>query len=150
MSAQPVGYTITFTISAPAVVSKKNNYRWLKYGTRMKVTPSAKVIASERVIASAARLAIARNGGRSTMPFDGQDTIRIDYQHDIDNDMLHVRVTKIGLLPERTPSGRVKGGKKLGTKRDCHGMLETIADALQGVAYPNDNQLDAGSWERLR
>lgn len=107
-------------------------------------------MASERAIASAAQLAVSRDNGRVTMPFDEQDTIRIDYQHDIGTDMVHVRVMKIGTLPERTPSGRVKGGKKLGTKRDCHGMLDTIADALQGVIYPDDRQVDAGSWERLR
>ena len=116
----------------------------------MFLVPSKQAVEDERDLASAARLAVARNGGRSTMPFDEQDAVRLDYQHDIDNDMLHVRVTKIGLLPERTPSGKAKGGKKLGTKRDSHGMAETIADALQGVVYPDDRQVDAGSWERVR
>ena len=50
----------------------------------------------------------------------------------------------------RTPSGKPKNGKKLGTKRDAHGMVETIADALRGVVYPDDRQVDAGSWERKR
>lgn len=77
----------------------------------------------------------------SPMPFDKHDAVRIDYQHDTSTDMVHVRVSKIGELPKK--------GKR-GTKRDSHGMVETIADAMQGVVYPDDRQVDAGSWERVR
>ena len=138
----------THLVTTPPA-SKKNGKRWLKRGRKTFLVPSAKAVASERDLASAARLAISRSGA-AAMPFDQEDTIRLDVIHDIDTDMVHVRVSKIGLLPERTPSGRPKNGKKLGTKRDTHGMIETIADALQGVVYPNDRQVDAGTWEKQR
>lgn len=148
MSSKPVGHSITFSVTTPPA-SKKNGKRWLKRGRKTFLVPSVKAVESERDLASAARLAIAR-GGAATMPFDEDDAIRLDVIHDIDTDIVHVRASKIGLLPERTPSGKPKNGKKLGTKRDAHGMVETIADALQGVVYPDDRQVDAGSWERMR
>lgn len=140
---------LKFISATTPPASKKNGKRWLKRGRKTFLVPSAKAVASERDLASAARLAISRSGA-AAMPFDQEDTIRLDVIHDIDTDMVHVRVSKIGLLPERTPSGRPKNGKKLGTKRDTHGMIETIADALQGVVYPNDRQVDAGTWEKQR
>lgn len=139
MSSKPVGHSITFSVTTPPA-SKKNGKRWLKRGRKMTLVPSVKAVRSERDLAIAARLAIARIGD-AVMPFDHEDAIRLDVIHDIGTDMVHVRVSKIGELPAK--------GKR-GTKRDSHGMIETIADALQGVAYPDDRQVDSGSWERQR
>lgn len=139
MSSKPVGHSITFSVTTPPA-SKKNGKRWLKRGRKMTLVPSVKAVRSERDLAIAARLAIARIGD-AVMPFDHEDAIRLDVIHDIGTDMVHVRVSKIGELPAK--------GKR-GTKRDSHGMIETIADALQGVVYPDDRQVDSGSWERQR
>ena len=75
------------------------------------------------------------------MPFDEDDTLQIDLIHDVATDRVTVRVTKIGRLPAK--------GKK-GTKRDVHGMIETVADALQGVLYPDDRAVDVAHQERRR
>jgi Holliday junction resolvase RusA-like endonuclease len=74
------------------------------------------------------------------LPVD-RDLVRLDIEHHIASDRVSVRVTKIGEMPAK--------GKK-GTKRDCHGMIETIADGLQGVLYHDDDQVDAGTWLRDR
>lgn len=98
--------------------------------------PSQQAVADTALIR---HLATQATGG--VMPFDALDALRLEYDHEIAADELVVRVTKVGLLPTR--------GRK-GTQRDLHGMLETIADALEGVVYPNDRQLDAAACWRLR
>ena len=130
-----IGYSVSFTLATPPA-SKKNKRIWKRRGRRTFLLPSVKAQRSEFDIATAARTA---THGR--MPFAPTDTLRIDYAHDIHTDQVRVTVTKVGELPARG---------KLGTKRDSHGMVETIADALQGVLYTNDSQVDCGSWERVR
>lgn len=139
MSHHPIGTQFVFAVTTPPA-SKKNGRRWLKRGRRKFLMPSDKAIASEAEVAAAASRA---TGGR--MPFDELDAVRLDYSHDILTDLVQITVTKIGVLPAK---GTAKCPR--GTKRDAHGMLETIADALQGIIYPNDNAVDAGSFARVR
>lgn len=73
--------------------------------------------------------------------FHPDDLLRIAYWHDVGMDCLGVIVEKIGEMPAK--------GKR-GTKRDVHGMLETIADALQGVLYDDDSAVDAFEGKRVR
>lgn len=131
----PIGYAIEFDLDRP-VASKKNGRRPWKRGNRVFLIPSAKAVADEQMVADAARAAC---GG--VMPFGPDDALRIDYSHDVKTDLVHVRVTKVGVLPAKGPRG---------TKRDVFGMLETIADGMQDVLYPNDSAVDAGSFERRR
>lgn len=130
-----VGHVVSFELPVPPA-SKKNGRRLLQRGRRKFWVPSVKAVQSERSIADAAREAC---GG--AMPFGPNDAVAIYYQHNIATDRVSVRVVKVGTLPTK--------GKR-GTKRDSHGMVETIADGLQGVLYPNDNQVESGAWERVR
>lgn len=138
MSNLPIGYSLSFTIPTPPT-SKKNGRRWLKFGGRMRFVPSSKACQDERTVAE-----IARQACGGVMPFDAGDALHIGYEHDIDSDTVEVTVTKIGTLP----SG--KKGQKRGTKRDVISIAETLADALQGVLYPNDNAIDVWAIGRKR
>lgn len=131
----PIGYSVTFDLERP-VASSKNRRRIFARGGRVVSLPSAD---AERAFVEIRKAARAAAGG--SVPFGPDDALRIDYRHDIGTDRVRVTVTKVGDLPTK--------GKR-GTKRDVHGMLETIADALQGVLYPNDSAVDAGGFERIR
>lgn len=139
MSAKPIGYRIAFTIPRPPA-SKKNGRRVFRAGKRIRFMPSRQAELDEDLVAE-----IARQGCGGQMPFDELDALRIDYSHDIATDSVPVTVTKVGTLPAKG-----KKGQKRGTKRDVISIAETLADALQGVLYPNDNAIDAWAIERKR
>lgn len=130
-----IGDGFRFTLDMPPA-SKKNRRRWIVRGGRKFLMPSHEAMVAELAIARAARAALDR-----CPKFAVTDLVRLDIEHDIATDQVVVCVTKVGELPAK--------GKK-GTKRDCHGMVETVADGLQGVMYDNDSQVDAGSWTRRR
>lgn len=134
MSRLPIGEEVTFLIPHP-VASLKNRKRIFGSGARKIILPSKQAVADTAEIK---RVAEAASGGRMFHP---DDSLRIEYEHDLRTDEVLVRVTKVGELPTK--------GKR-GTKRDVHGMLETIADALQGVLYPNDSAIDEFSGKRQR
>jgi hypothetical protein len=135
MSSHPVGTAFTLRIPRP-VASSKNRRRLFARGRRVVSLPSAQAVDDVGMIRTAAW---ALTGGR--MPFDSDDALSLTYTHELDLDELVVTVQKIGVLPARGPKG---------TKRDLHGMVETIADALQGTLYPDDRQIDSVSGARLR
>lgn len=131
----PIGTAVTFTVPHPVASSKNRKRIFARPGKRAIVLPSKQArddIAEIRALAAAA----ARG-----MQFGPDDALRIDYVHDIGDDSLTVTVTKIGTLPTK--------GKR-GTKRDVHGMLETVADAMQGVLYANDSAVDEFGGRRRR
>lgn len=141
----PIGTAFEFEIPRP-VASSKNRRRLFARGTRLtkkgKFVPRIVSLLSEDAEDDTAL--IRRLAGKSAgdvMPFGPDDALRIDYSHCVETDRVTVRVEKVGTLPAR--------GKR-GTRRDVFGMLETIADALQGVLYPDDRQVDAGSFARRR
>ena len=139
MSNLPIGYSLSFTIPTPPA-SKKNGRQWKKFGRRKYLLPSEAAIESEAEVAE-----IARQACGGVMPFDELDALRIDYSHDIATDAVPVTVTKVGTLPAKS-----KKGQKRGTKRDVISIAETLADALQGVLYPNDNAIDVWAIGRKR
>jgi len=130
----PVGTFVEFDLPRP-VASSKNRRRIFARGRRVVSLPSAQAEEDFALIREAARAA-ARG-----MQFGPDDALRIEYRHDLEDGVLWVRVTKIGTLPIKGPRG---------TKRDVHGMLETIADALQGVLYQNDSAIDEFAGGRVR
>lgn len=133
----PIGTAVEFEIPRP-VASSKNRKRIFGRGARKIVLLSKK---AERDVADVRLLAIDAARG---IEFHADDALSLTYAHDVHADTLRVRVEKVGELP---PAG---GRHKRGTKRDVHGMLETIADALQGVLYPNDNAIDVFGGRRVR
>lgn len=130
----PVGVSVCFALDRP-VASLKNRREWKKVRYSMKLVPSKQCRADMDMIAY--RAAEAARGKR----FHALDILELKISHDVDDESVVVTVTKIGEYPER--------GKR-GTQRDCHGMIETVADALQGVLYSDDSQIDRGSWGRTR
>lgn len=84
---------------------------------------------------------LAREAMAGKLPFGENDLLRLEVEHECVSDTLVVRVKRIG---------EIVGNGVRYTRRDCHGMIETIADALQGVAYGDDRMIDAGSWQRVR
>lgn len=127
MSSTPIGTSFTFRVPRP-VASSKNRRRVFARGRRVVSLPSEQAVADVGMLRTAA---VAVTGGR--MPFDSDDALSLTYAHELDFDEVVVTVQKIGLLPARGPRG---------TRRDVHGMAETIADALQGTLYPDDRQID--------
>ncbi len=130
----PVGYAIEFRIPRP-VASSKNRRRVFARGKRVISLPSSQAVADAGLIATLARAAA---GG---VAFGPDDALRLTYEHDIESDEVLVRIEKVGSIPTK--------GKR-GTKRDVHGMLETVADALQGVLYANDSAVDEFGGRRRR
>lgn len=123
---------VRFELPRP-VASSKN--RRVPIG-RGRTIPSDQARADVAMI----RAAAAEAAGR-LLPFGPDDALELLLEHDIAADRLTVTVRRIGTLPRR--------GRR-GTRRDAHGMLETLADALQGVLFPDDRQIDCGSWRRRR
>lgn len=135
MSSLPIGTAFTVRVPRPPA-SSKNRRRLFARGRRPVSLPSEQAVQDIGMLRTAA---FAVTGGR--MPFDGDDALSLTYAHELDLDEVVVTVRKIGLLPARGPRG---------TKRDLHGMVETIADALQGTLYPDDRQIDSVSAARVR
>lgn len=133
----PIGTFVEFDVPRP-VASSKNRKRIFGRGKRKIVLLSKE---ATRDIADVRTLALAAARG---IEFDADDALSLTYTHDVHADTLRVRVEKVGELP---PSG---GRVRRGTKRDVHGMMETIADALQGVLYPNDSAIDKFAGARSR
>jgi hypothetical protein len=124
---------IWFTL-AHKPASKKNSRRWIKRGGRRFLVPSAAAVSAEQSIREAARSALDQYSATTF----GDDPVRLDYCHDDRlGGMVHVLVSR-------------EDGEPANCRADLHGMLETIADALQGVCYANDRQIVAGSFIRIR
>lgn len=133
----PIGTAVEFVMPRP-VASSKNRKRIFGRGKRKIVLLSRD---AERDVADVRLLALAAARG---VEFHADDALSLTYAHNVHDDTLRIRVEKIGELP---PSG---GRRKRGTKRDVHGMLETIADALQGTLYENDSAIDVFGGRRVR
>ena len=133
-SRLPVGTAVEFVVPH-AIASKKNRRVWIKRGRKKFLVPSADATADATEIAMRAR--VAANG----IEFHELDALSLSYEHVLATDEVRVRIEKVGELP--------RNGRR-GTKRDVHGMLETIADALQGVVYPNDSAVDRFAGGRVR
>lgn len=130
----PIGTTVTFDLPRP-VASSKNRRRLFARGKRVLSLPSA------RAMDDAAMIRLVATAAARGIEFDVDDALSLRLEHDIDADTVRVTVTKVGELPA---TGR------RGTKRDVHGMIETVADALQGVLYPDDRQVDEAGAARRR
>lgn len=133
MTRHPIGTFVEFVMPQP-IASKKNGRKWIRRGRRKLLVPSDGATADATELALRAR--VAANG----LQFHPDDALSLTYLHDLATDQVRIRVEKVGELPV----------KKRGTGRDVHGMLENIADALQGVLYPNDSAVDRFAGGRVR
>lgn len=121
------------------VASSKNRRRTFfnKRAGRIVSLPSEQAVLDIKLVQQLAREAMA--GMEDGFPEDA--LLSLDLFHFVEDDTLTVRVTQVGRRPAKGKSG---------TRRDCHGMIETIADALQGVVYVDDRNIDSGTWQRVR
>ncbi len=147
-----VGYPPFLSMDLPRPVASLKNSRVLawrkmvKPGQRVRMVPrsikSEKQDADLDMVKRHAEVALARSGGS---PFGPDDAIRIEVDHMIEDDTLRVRAVKVGTLPP----AHGRHGRR-GTKRDVHGLIEAIADGLQGVWFEDDRQVDAAAQTRIR
>jgi Holliday junction resolvase RusA-like endonuclease len=117
-------------LGVPAVASKKNRREWIVRGGRRFLVPSASASSDETTL----HLLAASAEGALIAEDDVE--LRIVY---------HARSGTVDLECESI-GPRPKGFT--GRKRDAHGMIETIADALQGAWFTNDNQIARLTIER--
>lgn len=137
MSDKPIGHSYEIVVQ-DTIASSKNRRRIYGRGKFKKSLPSVECEASIKALRAAARDVLMDREGADFMdyvstPFDSQDQLEITYIHNLDDDSVFVSVEKIGEVPS--------SGKK-GTRNDIHGKIETIADALEGVIYPDDRYVE--------
>lgn len=125
---------IRFQSNRPA--SKKNRRRWLRRGTRTYLVPSTEAVADEASIHAIARRAAA--AAKHPIPAYPDEEMELRVVYHARSDTIDVTCTPIGPKPKGF-SGRA---------RDLHGMLETLADALQKAIMANDNQIGRIVMER--
>jgi len=118
---------LTFTVPRPSSV--KNRRVLTMIDGKPRSFPSSKAQKDTKAIRSAA--AFACNEFRKRLPLFGDDDVGIEVTHNVADDTCEVRVWSMGPRP--------KG--KTGRKSDLHGLIELLADALQGIAMQNDNQV---------
>ena len=149
LGAVGMGPLVQFRLPRP-VQSLKNRRQlgWRKVvrpGAVVKKVPVTRKSSEQKadidMVRRYAQVALARAG---TSCFAPDDMIRIDIGHFVKTDEVVVRLLKIGTLP----SG--ERGEKRGTKRDVHGLIELVCDALNGVAWHDDSQAESASQVRLR
>ena len=78
----------------------------------------------------------------------GRDSVEMHIVHDVDADELLVTVTWSGSDP--VPPRRGEGYRKTGRARDLQNLQEAVCDALQGILYDDDRQIDALHMRRHR
>lgn len=137
---------LQFTIPVPP--SSKNSRKLRRSGAKCPACkqPSGPVIMyrpSEVLEATAEIQAAAReamlNCGYSK-PLFPDDDVAVQMEHEVLQDVVHVTVSCLGPRPK----GRT------GRKRDVVNVPELVLDALQGLAYANDNQVADLSVRRQR
>lgn len=131
----PIGTRVELFLPRP-VASSKNRRRLFARGRRVMSLPSEQAVADVELIRRAAHAA------KAGVYFHPDDLLSLAYWHDVERETMRVVVEKIGEIPPKA--------KKRGTRRDVHGMVETIADALQGVLYDDDRAIDVARCERVR
>ena len=127
--------TITFTIPVPP--SLKNSVV-LGRG-RMRKSGACK--AAMRGIRDAARLAVEARYPSTQGPLFGGNRVSLDVEHDVGRGLLNVVLTDLGPFPTRGATGR---------KRDLQNLQDALCDALEGIVYENDNQIDRLTMARAR
>ena len=130
----PIGTFVAFTLERP-VASSKNRRRLFARGRRVISLPS------EQATSDAAAIRTAALRASEGVRFHPDDILALDYEHNVATDRVRVMVRKVGEMPSK--------GKR-GTRRDVHGMCETLADAMQGVLYDDDRAFDVVTIRRAR
>ena len=108
-------------------VSSKNRPQIRKHGSRRSVAKSSEAETHQARIGAACREAMRKLGAS----WAGDHYVSVDIEIDGDTNTTTVIVTDEGPQPTK--------GKRH-TKRDVHGVTETVMDGLNGHAYDDDRQ----------
>lgn len=128
-----LGNPSSLTFRFPVWQSKKNDTR-----------PGRGTIRSgirSRRHAEAIRLFLAGVTVGREGPLFGSDDVSITMRHAFVDDTVEVVVRRLG-------AAAVVDGKT-GRRRDLLNLWDTLCDALQGIAYNNDNQIASGDARRI-
>lgn len=120
---------LRFVIPVPA--STKNSRRLIRRGRAITSLPSKKAVVSMAQIRAAALEAADSHDRAEDGTVFGDQDIGVSIKHRVAEDNVLVEVWALGARP--------KG--KTGRKRDLQNLQEGILDALQSIAYVNDNQI---------
>jgi Holliday junction resolvase RusA-like endonuclease len=118
------GQAIALQFIFPVWQSKKNDVVPMRNGRGVRAGDRSKAHAA----AMRAHLANVSNGAS----LFGSDDVSIEVQHDVATDLCQV------IVHRRGPAKQV--GSKTGRRRDVHNLLDTLCDALEGIAYDDDRQ----------
>jgi Holliday junction resolvase RusA-like endonuclease len=118
------GQAIALQFVFPVWQSKKNDTVPMRNGRGVR--------AGERSKAHAAAMRAHLSHVATGAALFGADDVAIEVQHDVATDLCQVIVLRRG------PAKAVAG--KTGRRRDVHNLLDTLCDALQGIAYDDDRQ----------
>lgn len=125
--------TRTLRITFPLIpASAKNGTKRKEIGRRVLTVKSDKAYADQKSMAAAV-LAVTRK----LTTWAGNNYVGVEIVVDELAGETHVTVHDLGPQPEK--------GRRF-TKRDVHGVVESVMDALQGTAFDDDRQV---RWSRV-
>lgn len=145
-----VGFGPALTFRLPRPVASLKNTRalgWIERNGKARPTTRKSKLQVDDIdmVKRYASVAIGRSGwkprGPQGRPFDDEDLIRLEVVHVCASDELEVTAIRIGALAENQPKH---------TKRDVHGMVELVADALTGTWWHDDSRIDMATQRRAR
>lgn len=118
--------TLTFTLDF-IPTSSKNRSQIRRRGARRWIAKSDEAETHQARIGAACREAMGKLGAS----WAGDHYVSVDIEVDADESTTTITVTDEGPQP-------TKGKRR--TKRDVHGVTETVMDGLNGHAYDDDRQ----------
>ena len=122
------------SITVPIPASKKNRRRIVTTRGKIRSIPSEQAVTSEKQI----REAWIEKVGK-LQPQWGDEEIALVVIYDVASATVEIQVGPCGEKPKGVT----------GRRRDVQGFLETICDALEGLAYKNDNQVSMVVMRRV-
>lgn len=139
--AAKAGPSMRFVVATPP--SSKNSRKLAVIGGRPRMYRPAEVVAATEAIQRAAVAALKRQAPRffsERRPLLLDDDAAVEMVHNVANETLDVTVTRRGPKPKGTT----------GRKRDVTNLPELVLDAIQRIAYANDNQVcDLRVWRNI-
>jgi len=139
---------LRFVIATPPSSKNEQKMRVIPGGKRGLGIPiryrPAEVVEHVRQIQDAAVRALQRQAPRcyaESRPLLEDDDARVEMVHNVHNETLDVLVRRIGDPPKKGRTGR---------RRDVHNLPELVCDAIQRIAFRNDNQIcDLRVWRNI-
>ena len=119
--------TTTLRFTTPALASKKNRGKVMKWGNRYGYRPNEKALQQEKAL----REQLQERLGFGKDPHFGDRDVRVSVTYHARREELDVVVEDMGPRP--------KGFT--GRKRDLGNLCEALLDAMQGPVIKNDNQV---------